>query len=167
MIRLVLTDVDGVLTDGKFVVGEKAGNISKQLCFKDLDAVSGLRQRGYKVGVLTGEEDFFTEYIFSRIKPDYFVPGCKDKKSAMQKIAREEGCSLKEICYVGDGRYDIEALESAGLGVCPKDAIDEAKKVSVVVLERSGGEGCLAEVLTYLDSGVCGKPGGKDRKSVV
>lgn len=151
MIRMILVDIDGVLTDGKFSVGTE-NNISKQLCFKDLDAIVSMKNNGYKIGIITGENDFFTQYISQKTALDFFEEGCKNKKQALLKIADRAGCSLDEICYIGDGKYDIEALESAGLSVCPKDAIDEVKKISDVILKRKGGEGCLAELATYLSA---------------
>ena len=79
MIRLILVDIDGVLTDGKFSVGTE-NNISKQLCFKDLDAIVSMKNSGYKIGIITGENDFFTQYISQKTALDFFEEGCKNKK---------------------------------------------------------------------------------------
>lgn len=148
-IKVVVTDIDGVLTDGKLILGEGA-EINKSLCFKDLDAVSSFRAIGIKFGIISGESDQFTELVRERMTPDYFFAGCKDKRKALEDIASREGLTLSHFCYIGDGKYDIEAIHSAGIGACPRDAIEEVKRMSDVVLHRKGGEGCLSEVFSLL-----------------
>lgn len=149
MIRLLVMDIDGVLTDGCASVGQEG--LRKSVCFKDLDAITLLKKKGVKIGVLTGERDFFTEYIRETIKPDFFVDGCKEKKAALETYAGEHNISLSDVCYVGDGKYDIEPIRIAGLGVCPKDAVTEVKTVSDMVLSRNGGAGCIAELYSRME----------------
>ncbi len=148
-IQAVITDIDGVLTDGKLLLNE-GGETKKSLCFKDLDAVSELRANGIKFGVISGESDRFTEMVNLKMKPDFYFVGRKDKRQVLEKISEKEGIPLSAICYIGDGKYDIPALERVGLAVCPNDAVEEVKQVSDIILKRKGGEGCLAEVYTLL-----------------
>ena len=149
MIKIVLSDVDGVLTDGKMWINS-IGDSFKCLNYKDIDAVSLLRSKGIKFGVVTAEENHFTTTIKQKMHPDFFFSGCKDKYQCILAIARKEEISLDEICYVGDGKYDIEPISKVGLGVCPNDAIDEVKIIADIVLKSKGGEGCLAEIYTML-----------------
>lgn len=148
-VRAVITDIDGVLTDGKLMLSDRA-EINKRICYKDLDAVSLFREKGIKFGIISGESDDFTDLINWKMCPDYFFPGCKDKKKKLEDISDNEGIALSSICYIGDGKYDIEAIKAAGVGVCPLDAIGEVKKVSDFVLECKGGDGCLAAVFSLL-----------------
>lgn len=148
-IQAVITDIDGVLTDGKVLLGSGAEH-HKRICFKDLDAVSLFRAKGIRFGIISGEEDAFTDLIYDRMRPDFFFAGCKDKKKALEEIAGKEEIALSNICYIGDGKYDLEAIGAAGLGVCPQDAIDEVRHTADVILERNGGDGCLAEVFSLL-----------------
>lgn len=149
MIRLLTMDIDGVLTDGRASVGQDG--IRKSVCFKDLDAISLLKKKGVKIGVLTGEKDFFTKYIKETIEPDFFMDGCKEKEAVLEKIAEENGISMLDVCYIGDGKYDIEPIRIAGLGVCPNDAVAEVKTVSDIVLSRNGGAGCIAELYSRIE----------------
>lgn len=151
MIKLVLSDVDGVLTDGKVWVNSTNDSF-KCLNYKDFDAVALLRSSGIKFGIITGEENHFTVYVKRKFQPNYFVSGCKEKYKTILEIAKNEGVTLKEICYIGDGKYDIEAISKVGLGLCPKDAIEEVRKVADIAINRKGGEGCLAEVYTLLSA---------------
>lgn len=148
-IRAVITDIDGVLTDGKVMLSGGAENY-KRICFKDLDAVSLLRAKGIKLGIISGESDAFTDLLYERMHPDYFYTGCKDKKKALEEIAGQGKIELADICYIGDGKYDLEAIKAAGIGACPLDAIEEVAQAADVILKRNGGDGCLAEVFSLL-----------------
>ena len=149
MVKLVLSDIDGVLTDGKIWIRNQ-GVTFKRLNYKDFDAVGMLRDRGFKFGIITGEENDFTVFVKEKFNPDYFVSGCKEKYKIIKEIARKEKIGIEQICYIGDGKYDIEAISKVGVGLCPKDAIEEVKNVAYKVMCRNGGEGCLAEVYTLL-----------------
>lgn len=149
MIRLLVMDIDGVLTDGCAMIGQDG--VRKSICFKDLDAIALLKKKGIKIGVLTGEKDFFTEYVEKTIRPDFFVDGCKEKKAALEKYAKENEISMSDVCYIGDGKYDIEPICIAGLGVCPNDAVKEVKKISDMVLSRNGGAGCISELYSWME----------------
>lgn len=148
-IRAVITDIDGVLTDGKVMLGDGA-EINKKICFKDLDAVSLFRGKRIKFGIISGESDIFTDLVCEKMHPDFCFTGCKNKREKLEEIAEKEGMALSDICYIGDGRYDLEALKIAGLGVCPADAVKEVKQASDIVLDRVGGNGCLADVFSLL-----------------
>jgi len=150
MIKLILSDIDGVLTNGKFIVSSSTPN-AKMLCFKDLDAVALMKKNGIGFGLITGEKDQFTFVCEERFQPDIFVNGCKNKAEVICDIAFKQQLDFSEICYIGDGKYDIDALKLVGLGICPSDAIDEVKQVSNYILKREGGNGCLAELYTYIE----------------
>lgn len=150
MIKVFLMDIDGVLTDGKVIINSH-GEEQKRICFKDIDAFREFKSRGLIIGAITGEKTPITEYIRNRVTWDYFYTGAKDKTAIIEEISQKENVSLEEICYIGDGKYDISPLSCVGLAVCPKDAIDEVKKVSHVVLSRNGGDGCVWELISVLD----------------
>jgi YrbI family 3-deoxy-D-manno-octulosonate 8-phosphate phosphatase len=166
MIKMVLLDIDGVMTDGKVLVNSQ-GEEYKTFCFKDFDAFSELRKRRLSIGAITGEQSPMVNYIKARVPWDYFYSGAKNKIVIMEEIRQKEKVALEEICYVGDGKYDITPLTSVGLAICPNDAIDEVKKVCDVVLSRKGGEGCVWELIKLLDQYNfynCTPINGNDRK---
>lgn len=149
MIKLVVMDVDGVLTDGKQYMN---GNdlFLKSVSFKDLDAIHGWKKEGYQVAVITGEKNAFTAWLKKELSLDYFIEGCKDKVSVLENILENLGIYKECSCYIGDGKYDIPALKSVGLAVCPADAIVEVKEVCDLVLTCNGGQGCMAELFSYI-----------------
>lgn len=149
MIKLVVLDIDGVITDGTVIV-DMQGNEQKKINLKDIDAIFELHKEGYKLAAITGENTPIVEYFKKRFPWDYFYQNNKRKKEAMDEIAALEHITIQDICYVGDGNYDVDPLLYAGLGVCPRDAIDRAKEAADIIFQNSGGQGCLWELVQIL-----------------
>lgn len=149
MIRLVVLDIDGVVTDGSVIV-DMQGSEQKKINLKDIDAIYELHKQGYKLAAITGENTSIVEYFKKRFPWDYFYQNNKHKKETLKEIAELEGVSLDEVCYVGDGKYDVDSIQSAGLGICTEDAIDRAKNAADIVLQYRGGQGCLWELIEIL-----------------
>lgn len=150
MIRVIVLDIDGVLTDGTIIV-DSEGHEQKKINLKDIDAVFELKRRGFLLAAITGEETGIVEYFRQRFPWDYFYKGSKNKTEVLRQIEKEAGAFQEEICYVGDGKYDAAPLSYAGLGICPADAIDIAKEAACLVLQKAGGAGCLWELLAVLE----------------
>lgn len=151
MIELVIFDIDGVLTDGSILV-DPQGREQKRLNIKDIDAIFELKRRGYQLAAVTGEKTEIVGYFRSRFPWDYFYSGCKKKLEIVRTLVKERGLSMEQVAYIGDGKYDLEILPHVGLSVCPADAILEARLQADVVLHRAGGEGCIWELLSILDT---------------
>lgn len=150
MIEMIIFDIDGVITDGTVIIDSK-GNEQKQINIKDIDAIYELHRRGFKLVAITGENTEIVNYFEKRFPWQYFYRGNKNKKSTIQQIEEMTGIPKEHICYVGDGKYDVEPLSYVGLGICPADAIDKAKDASGVILQNNGGKGCIWEMLSILD----------------
>lgn len=149
MIKFVVLDIDGVITDGSVII-DIHGNEQKKINLKDIDAIFQLKKEGYKLAAITGENTPIVEYFKKRFPWDYFYQNNKRKTDAMDEIATSEHITVKEICYVGDGKYDVEPLQHAGLGICPRDAINPAKEAADIILQNGGGQGCLWELVKIL-----------------
>lgn len=146
MVKLLVADIDGVLTNGKLYLSNN--NIeNKTICFKDLDAVSELRQDGIKFAMITGEDNGFVTNFEQKFQPDYLFKGCKDKVSALNNILTTEQIDYQEVSYIGDGKYDINVMQLVGYSLCPSDAIFEVKNIANIILSAKGGAGCLAEAV--------------------
>ena len=149
MIKLVVLDIDGVITDGSVII-DTHGNEQKKINLKDIDAIFELHREGYRIAAITGEDTPIVEYFKNRFPWDYFYKNNKQKKETIDEIAECEHITLQEICYVGDGKYDVEPLLYVGLGICPRDAIDRVKDASDIILQNAGGQGCLWELVQIL-----------------
>ncbi|MDR2590985.1 MAG: HAD hydrolase family protein [Oscillospiraceae bacterium] len=149
MIKIVLFDIDGVLTDGSLLV-DYNGNELKQVNLVDIDAVHAIKKQGFLIGAITGENTALCNYFEKRFPWDYFYFGRKDKLDVIKEIETITGISSCEICYIGDGFYDIEPLSYVGLSVCPNNAIKEVKDIVDICLTRNGGSGCIWEFRNIL-----------------
>ena len=149
MIKLVLLDIDGVLTDGKVTI-DSDGKEYKTIDFKDIDAVFAIKRSGIKIGLITGEDTPITLLFKKKFQPDFFYNGCKDKVAALYEILQQTGIKKEETCFVGDSKHDIGIMQEVGLSVCPANATEDVKKISNIVLNLNGGNGCVKELMEYL-----------------
>ena len=149
MIKVVITDIDGVLTDGKVRIDAR-GEESKSLCYADLDAVGEMKRCGLKIAMITGEDTPITRIFEAKFAPDHFFAGCKDKLGALDSILAAENVSDDEVCYTGDGLYDIPVLKRLKYASCPSDAIPGARESAAVHLDCRGGDGCMRALFEYL-----------------
>ena len=149
MIRLIIFDIDGVLTDGTVIV-DAQGKEQKKINMKDVDAIFELKRRGFLLAAITGENSMIVGFFQERFPWDYFYSGEKNKAEVILQLEQQTGITASEICYIGDGKYDVEPLQYAGLGICPADAIGKAKQAADVILEHPGGQGGLWEVVELL-----------------
>ena len=151
MIKLVLIDIDGVLTDGKVTVDSR-GNEYKTIDFKDIDAVFEMKRRKLLVGLITGEATPITSFFKRRFKPDFFYSGCKNKPEALNDILSKTGLSIENVCYTGDSKCDIPVMKLVKFSACPSNAITEVKALAGVQLNARGGDGCAWELLEWIIS---------------
>ncbi len=142
-IRALIFDIDGVITDGKKYTDGISQEI-KSMTYKDLDAINDFQKEGIIVGCISGEDTIFSKKVAEKL--DYCCLGTKNKREMLEEFSDKYNVESRHICYIGDGKYDIKALEYVGLAVCPHDAIYKVKEVSDIILDSSGGQGCIAEL---------------------
>jgi len=131
---------------------DSTGKEYKTLDMKDIDAVFEMKRQGYKVGLITGEATPITLFFKERFQPDFFYNGCKNKVDALNEILQVTNLSKEEVCYVGDGKYDISIMKLVKLSACPTNAIQEVKDVAKLSLQANGGDGCILELLKHLEN---------------
>jgi 3-deoxy-D-manno-octulosonate 8-phosphate phosphatase (KDO 8-P phosphatase) len=150
-IKLVATDIDGVLTAGEVIVLENGEEI-KIWNVKDRQGLHTLKQNlpDIKTAWITGRKSKQVEIRAKEQKVDFLVQECKDKLKAVIDIANKMSIGLSEVAYIGDDIIDLSVLKKAGLSVCPKDAVLEAKKISKYISQYDGGKGVFREVCEIL-----------------
>ncbi|MFA6838406.1 MAG: HAD family hydrolase [Dysgonamonadaceae bacterium] len=147
MIRLFLTDVDGVLTDGGMYYSEN-GDEMKKFNTRDGMGIRLLREAGIKTGIITSENTQIVERRAEKLKVDYVYQGRRDggKLQSAKEICEKEGISLKEVAYIGDDVNCLELLQNVGLAACPSDAMTKIKAIpGIYILSKKGGEGAMRE----------------------
>ena len=148
-ISLLIFDIDGILTDGTVSI-DFDGRERKSFSLTEIDALNDMRRDGYKIAAITGEDKPIVD-VFQRLVPwDAFLRGCKDKVAVIKQLERQFAADTSEICYIGDGKYDVPAIRYAGLGVAPANAIAEAKEAADIVLDGYGGKNCINELRRLL-----------------
>lgn len=150
-IKLIATDVDGVLTAGEVIVLESGEEI-KIWNVRDRQGLHTLKQflPNIKIAWITGRKSKQVEIRAKEQKVDFLVQQCKDKIKTIIDIANKLSIDFSEIAYIGDDIIDLSVLRKVGLSVCPKDAVVEAKKVAKYISQYDGGKGVFREVCEIL-----------------
>jgi YrbI family 3-deoxy-D-manno-octulosonate 8-phosphate phosphatase len=143
-IKLVLTDVDGVLTDGGMYYSSK-GDIMKKFFVRDGMGVTLLKKNGINTVIVTKEKNQIITQWFKKMKVKKLYDGVLDKGGILNKICVTFNVKPKEICYLGDDVNDIGIMKKCGLSISPKNAVKEVKKIADYVSEIKGGEGVFRD----------------------
>ena len=144
-IKMLLTDCDGVLTDGGMYYSEY-GDELKKFNTKDGMAVAKLREHGIKFGIITGENIQIVHRRAEKLKADVCYIGATDKASVLDEICNKFQLSYNEIAYIGDDLNDLEILNRVGLPCSVVSATQLAKQAAIYITQAKGGEGALREV---------------------
>jgi len=142
--KLVLTDIDGVWTDGGMFYDQE-GNELKKFNTYDSAGILWCRMAGIKTGILTGEVTRIVERRAEKLKVDYLFQGTKDKLQIVKDLCIENGCGMNEVAYLGDDLNDMALLREVGFSACPSSAPDYVKEIVDRVLNKKGGEGVFRE----------------------
>ena len=146
-IRMLAVDVDGVLTDGGMYVSE-AGDELKKFNAKDGMAIKHLLRTGVEVAfVSSSTHASILKARARRLGVERVHAGPGNKREILEGWCGELGIDMSHVAYVGDDVNDLPALRHAGLAACPRDATHAVRSVCDVVLERSGGRGCIRELV--------------------
>jgi len=143
-IKIVLFDVDGVMTDGSIYINE-SGECFKSFNVKDGLAVELLRSHGILTGVISGKSSASLDMRCKQLGFDEVVTGCKNKLPALQKLCSKYDLSLSQIAFLGDDVLDVPIFESVGLSVAPSDAHSLAISSADWVTSSKGGNGVVRE----------------------
>ncbi|MGF1613999.1 MAG: 3-deoxy-manno-octulosonate cytidylyltransferase [Gammaproteobacteria bacterium] len=143
-VRLVITDVDGVLTDGRLAYSE-VGEVTKYFHARDGLGMRLLEMCGIRVGVVSGRDSAALRRRLADLKVRWQALGVKNKGSACQDMMAEVGVLPKETAFVGDDTMDLPAFEACGMAVTVADAPAYIRAVADVVLATPGGAGAFRE----------------------
>ncbi len=153
-IKLVLTDVDGVLTDGGMYYGSD-GDTLKRFNTRDGMGMELLRNHGILTGIITREQTEIVSQRAKKLQVDILVQGCRDKLPALQQILAERNLKASEVAYIGDDLNDVEVLAHVGFSAAPADAAEEARKIVHYICAAKGGAGCFREFAEVILQAAC------------
>ena len=150
-IRLLVMDVDGVMTDGK-ITYTSDGQELKSFNIKDGLGIKRAQASGIETAIITGRTSPIVERRARELGIAHLVQGREDKLAALSDLVGQLNLSLDQVAYIGDDLPDLTAIESVKLGACPADAAIEVKSKANWVSTRSGGDGCVRELCDLLVS---------------
>jgi 3-deoxy-D-manno-octulosonate 8-phosphate phosphatase (KDO 8-P phosphatase) len=148
-IRLVLFDVDGVLTDGKVVIHADATE-SKTFDIKDGIAMVWSQRAGLTVGLLSARQSVTTPHRAAQLGITLVRQGVPNKLDAYDQILSELGLTDPQVAYMGDDIVDLAVLGRVGLSTAPADAVAEVRARVDWVSARIGGDGAARELLEVI-----------------
>lgn len=152
-IRLLLMDVDGVLTNGLlYNVPTLEGQMIETKAFNAQDgiALQWLRWNGIQTGVISGRESQALEVRAKQVGMNYVYQGHIEKVPILEEILQRSGLALEQIAYAGDDLTDIPILRRAGLAFAPANARPEVKRCAQHITAAAGGDGAVREMAEIL-----------------
>ena len=148
-IRLMLWDVDGVLTNGDIFISDE-GECFKQFNVKDGVAVALLAKHGVKTGVLSGKQSPALSKRCEQLGLDIVRTGIHNKMAALAVICKELAITPEQVAYIGDDVIDLEVMRQVALTFAPLDAHDLVKDEAHYITESKGGRGVAREAAERL-----------------
>lgn len=147
--KLILTDIDGVWTDGGMYYDQEKVELKK---FHTYDSAGVLfaHYLGIPVGILTGENSNIVRRRSEKLKIDYLYLGCKDKVAAANELCSQIGAAMQDVAYIGDDLNDINLLKLVGWAGVPVSAPLYVQKFANVNLTKKGGEGVFREFVEVI-----------------
>jgi len=149
MLKIIITDIDGVLTEGSVLV-DAQGNEQKTIHFHDTDAAFLMRRQGLLLAMVTAEATPVTLVFRDYFQPDFFLNNAKSKGEAVSKLLQEQNISPDEALYLGDGMLDLPAFQIVKYTFCPADSIPDIKALASHQGSLPGGHGCLWEAWEWI-----------------
>lgn len=148
-IRLLVLDVDGVLTDGRVWYSQQ-GEAMKTFSLRDGHGLALVRQHGVEVGIITGEENGFVTSRAAKLGIERIAMGRREKLEVLDAWREELGLEWEQIAYMGDDLPDLPCLQAVGLSGCPRDAEPEIRRSVDCITEARGGHGAVREFVNFL-----------------
>jgi 3-deoxy-D-manno-octulosonate 8-phosphate phosphatase (KDO 8-P phosphatase) len=148
-IKLLILDVDGVLTDGTLFINP-SGTESKSFNALDGHGIRMWKRAGLKVAFLSGRMSEPTQHRAEQLDIDHCIQDCHHKMQAFQDILKEENLTPQQVCCIGDDLMDVPIMKSSGFGVAVANAVEEVKQHADFVTTKGGGKGAVREAIEYI-----------------
>jgi len=148
-VRLLVLDVDGVLTDGRLYYGAR-GESLKVFNVKDGHGIKQVAAAGITVAIISGRKSAIVTRRARELGIRHVAQGVTDKLAALTKLAKSQSVALEHCACVGDDTPDAPMLHAAGLAIAVADAHPDARAVADLLTTRAGGQGAVREICDWL-----------------
>lgn len=148
-IRLLIMDVDGVLTDGGIII-HSDGTESKRFNVLDGHRITLWHRAGLDSAIISGRQTPATTYRAEQVGIKYVMQGCKQKLPAFEQLLKETGYAPEQTAYIGDDWLDLPLIRRVGFGAVVANGVEEIKPYAHYVTQKTGGDGAVAEVIEHM-----------------
>ena len=148
-IKMLIFDVDGVMTDGSIVYDED-GKEYKTFNAKDGHGVIRMNKAGFITAIITARNNGTVKYRAENLNFTELYQGYKYKLPALEELMKKYHLKLENISYMGDDLPDICVLAGVGLAACPADAVDEVQEVCNFISRFNGGKGAVRDLCDFI-----------------
>jgi 3-deoxy-D-manno-octulosonate 8-phosphate phosphatase (KDO 8-P phosphatase) len=148
-IKLLILDVDGVLTDGAIIL-DNEGNEYKSFNVRDGHGIKMLIHAGIHVAIITGRHSKVVERRAHELGITEVFQKCRDKRTAYRKLIEQYSLKDCEVAYIGDDIVDAPIMALAGLPVAVADATEDTKGYALLITKSRGGRGAVREVTDFI-----------------
>jgi len=148
-IELILSDVDGVLTDGSIVYDNQGIEI-KRFFVRDGLGIRLWQRSGGRFGLVTARSSHIVKVRAAELGVEIIRQGSEQKRGIIEQLAAELGLSPEKMCYIGDDLPDLAAMQYAGLAVAVADACPEVRDAAHFVTTAQGGRGAVRETIELI-----------------
>ncbi|MDD3476609.1 MAG: HAD hydrolase family protein [Sulfurimonas sp.] len=149
MIKLIVLDVDGCMSDGK-IIYHSDGSETKNFNVKDGLAISSWIKMGFEAAIITGRESPIVKRRAKELGIKHLFQGVKDKESVLKELISSLGLKYYEVGAIGDDLNDFKMLRSVGRSFTPKDGVKEIREMVDTTLTCNGGDGAVREMIDTL-----------------
>jgi YrbI family 3-deoxy-D-manno-octulosonate 8-phosphate phosphatase len=146
---LILSDVDGVMTDGG-ITYDNQGIETKTFHVRDGMGIKLWQKTGHRFGVITARSSHIVKLRMDELGVDFIRQGIDQKLAAAQQIIQELNLQPENVCYIGDDLTDVGLMKSVGMSVSVADGAEDVKKVADYVTKSVGGKGAIRELIEMI-----------------
>lgn len=143
-IKLLVLDVDGVLTDGNLIINPD-GRESKTFNTVDGHGIRMYQRAGGKVAIISGRFSEPVKYRAEQLEIEYVFQDCHFKLPVMEKLLEKLSLTFEQAAYIGDDLPDLPIVRKVGLGIAVNNAVEELKKEADYITSKPGGKGAVRE----------------------
>ena len=149
-IKVIATDVDGVLTDGFIFINSKMGEPFGKFSIYDGFGIEMAHKAGLKIIVISGRKSLCTEARCKKLGIDEVYTGVRNKKAHLIELANQLNLNFDEMAYIGDDIIDLGAMSLVGLRVSPANGVKDVQDYVHYITKARGGDGALRELIELI-----------------
>jgi len=148
-IKMLVLDVDGVLTDGTLVLNAD-GTETKFFNSLDGHGIKMWKRSGHDVAILSGRLSAPTTHRAKQLEIEHVFQDCHDKLPLLKEFLKKSNLEPQEVAYIGDDIVDLPSMRYVGFSIAVANAVDEVKEYADYVTTKIGGEGAVREAIEYI-----------------